>query len=65
MATLSELELVLLPFYGKMLPLGGIVWMALKGIQQLDRGFYGAGLPHPGVEAIVEQLNKLLMHYGC
>ena len=39
--------------------------MASKGIQQLDRGFYGAGLPHSGVEAIVEQSNKLLMHNGC
>ena len=65
MATLPELESVLLPFYGAILPLGGIVRMAPKRIQQLDQGFYGAGLPHPGVEAIVEQLNKLLMHYGC
>jgi hypothetical protein len=65
MATLSELESVLVLLYVKMLPLGGIVWTALKGIQQLDRGFYGTGLPHPGVEAIVEQSNKLLMHYGC
>jgi hypothetical protein len=64
MATLLELKLVLLPFYGKMLPLGGTVWTAPKGIRQLDRGFYGAGLPHPGVEAIVEQSNKLLTHYG-
>jgi hypothetical protein len=32
MATLSELESVLLPFYGKMLPLGGIIWTASKGI---------------------------------
>ncbi len=65
MGTLSELELVMLPFYGKILLLGGIVRTASKGIQQLDRRFYGAGLPHPGVEAIVEQLNKLLMHHGC
>jgi hypothetical protein len=65
MATLSELELVLLPFYGAMLPLGRIVRTAPKGIQQLNRGFYGASFPHPGVEAIVEQSNKLLMHYGC
>jgi hypothetical protein len=43
----------------------GIVWTASKGIRQLDRGFYGAGIPHPGVEAIVEQLNKLRMHYNC
>jgi hypothetical protein len=65
MGTLPELELVMLLFYGKMLPLGGIIRTASKGIQQLDRGFYGTGLPHPGVEAIVEQSNKLLTHYGC
>ncbi len=65
MATLSALESMLLPFYRAMLPLGGFVQTAPKGIQQLDWGFYGAGLPHPGVEAIVEQSNKLLMHYGC
>jgi hypothetical protein len=65
MVTLSELESVILPFYGKMLPLGGILWTASKGILQLDRGSYGTGLPHPGVEAIVEQSNKLFMHYGC
>jgi hypothetical protein len=39
MATLSELESVLLPFYRKMLPLGGIIWTASKGIRQLDRDF--------------------------
>ena len=65
MATLSELEAVLMPLYGKMLPLGGIVRKANRGIRQLDRGFYGAGFSHPGVEATLEQANKLLMHYGC
>jgi hypothetical protein len=64
-ATLPELHLVLLPLYGKMLPLGGIVSKANRGIQQLDRGFYGAGSPHSGVKATLEQANKLLMHYGC
>jgi hypothetical protein len=48
-----------------MLPLGGMVCEANQGIRQLDRGFFGAGFPHPGVEATVEQTNKLLMHYGC
>ena len=48
-----------------MIPLGGIVSKANQGIQQLDRGFYGAGFPHLGVEATLEQANKLLMHYGC
>jgi hypothetical protein len=65
MATLPELESVLLSFYGKMLPLRGIVSKANRGICQLDRGFYGAGFPHPGVEATAKQANKLLMHYGC
>jgi hypothetical protein len=65
MATLSELDSVLMPLYGKMLPLGGIVSKANRGIRQLDCGFYGAGFPHPGVEAKLEQANKLLMHYGC
>jgi hypothetical protein len=65
MATLSKLDLVLMPLYGKMLPLEGIVSKANWGIRQLDCGFYGAGLPHPGVEAMLEQANKLLMHYGC
>jgi hypothetical protein len=65
MATLPELETILLPFYGKMLPLGRIVRKANRGIRQLEHGFYRAGFPHPGVEATVEQSNKLLIHYGC
>ena len=39
--------------------------MAPVQLQQLDRGFYGAGLPHPGVECFASQINKLLTHYGC
>jgi hypothetical protein len=65
MSTLLELDAVLMPLYGKMLPLGGIVSKANWGIRQLDRSFYGAGFPHPGVEATLEQANKLIMHYGC
>ena len=30
-----------------------------------DLGFYGMGLPHLGVEALIAMSNKLLMHYGC
>jgi hypothetical protein len=65
MATLLELDSVLMPLYGKMLPLGGIVSKANWGIRQHNRGFYGTGFPHPRVEATLEQANKLLMHYGC
>jgi hypothetical protein len=32
---------------------------------QLDRGFYGIGCPHPGVEYLIAQISKLLVHYGC
>ncbi len=53
MATLPELETVLLPFYRKMLPLGGVVCKANCGIRQLDQGFYSAGFLHPGVKATV------------
>jgi hypothetical protein len=31
----------------------------------MDRGFYGVGLPNPGVECFVAQINKLLIHYSC
>jgi hypothetical protein len=31
----------------------------------IDAGFYGIGLPHLGVEAVIAMTNKLLMHYGC
>ncbi len=65
MATLLDLEDVLLPFYWKMLLLGRIVSKANRGIRQFDRGFYGASFSHPGIKAMVKQVNKLLMHYGC
>ncbi len=65
MATLPKLDTALLPFYKKMLPLGGVVRKTNREIRQLDRGFFGAWLLHPGVEATVEEANKLLMHYGC
>ena len=30
-----------------------------------NRGFYGVGCPHVGMECFVEQINKVLIHYGC
>jgi hypothetical protein len=30
----------------------------------MEQGLYGVGLPHPGVECFIAQLNKLLTHYG-
>ena len=31
----------------------------------MDWGFYGCGLPHPGVECFIAQVSKLLTNYGC
>ena len=35
------------------------------GSRTIDTGFYGVGLPHVGVEALIAMMNKLLMHYEC
>jgi hypothetical protein len=45
-------------------PQGGIRRSARRGTRQLDAGFYGIGCPHPAVECLSAQLNKLIMHYG-
>ena len=42
----------------------GIWSLARRGICQLDFGFYGVGCPHPAIECLIAQLNKLLVHYG-
>ena len=39
--------------------------MAPREIRQTSKGFYGAGIPHPGVECFVQQIKKLQAHYGC
>ncbi len=51
--------------YYNMVPMGGVRRSANRLVRQLDRGFYGAGCPHPGVECLAAQLSKLLSHYGC
>ena len=64
-ASLPELETVLNRQYYHLLPLGGIIRSAPKDLRMLDIGFGGIGCPHPGVETLISQLNKLSMHYGC
>ena len=49
----------------QLIPMGGVIRSAPVPLRQLDAGFYGIGCPHVGVECFIEQLNKLLMHYGC
>ena len=45
--------------------MGGLIKMAPPEIRDTDIGFFGAGCPHVGIECFVEQVNKLIMHYGC
>jgi hypothetical protein len=65
MATLHELDNVLHRQYFQILPLGGVVRTTTVESRTINAGFYGVGLPHLGIEALVASMNKLLMHYGC
>ena len=61
----TQLEDYLQRQYWQIMPLGGIIRSAPKEIRKVDKGFYSAGCSHLGVESLVEQMNKLLIHYGC
>jgi hypothetical protein len=50
--------------YYDMLSIGGVRKSVQKELLQMDSGFYGVGFPHPGVECLVGQVNKILSHYG-
>jgi hypothetical protein len=65
MASLGDLEEVMQKAYYMILPIGGVIRSAPKDLRMLDAGFCGIGCPHTGVEGLIAQLNKLLMHYGC
>ena len=64
-ATLEELDRALHRQYYQLLPLGGFVRTTPVKSRAVDAGFFGVGLPHLGVEALLAMSNKLLMHYGC
>ena len=51
--------------YWQLIPLGGVIRTAPAAIRQLSKGFYGVGCPHVGIECLIGQVQKLLMHYGC
>jgi hypothetical protein len=46
------------------MPLGGIIRTTTVESHTINLGFYGVGLPHLGVGALIAILNKILMHYG-
>jgi hypothetical protein len=64
-ASFTDLKKCLHKQYYQVLPFCGIVWTTPIGSRALDAGFFGIGLPHLGVEALVAMSNKLLMHYRC
>jgi hypothetical protein len=63
-APFATLEDCLMKVYYNLLPLCGIRRSVKRELRQLERGFYGVGLPHPGVECFIGKLDKLLTHYG-
>ncbi len=58
-------EECLMQLYYNILSMSGIPQLVNRLIRQMDRGFYGNGFPHPGIECLTWQINKLLTHYGC
>jgi hypothetical protein len=52
-APFDVLEECLMRKYFKLLPICGIRRSVSRDIRQMDRGFYGIGFPHPGVEFMV------------
>jgi hypothetical protein len=51
--------------YYDFLLVSGIRQSVNRELRQMNRGFYGCGLPHPGVECFIAPLNKLIKNYGC
>jgi hypothetical protein len=64
-ASLKELDKALYREYYQILPMGRIVRTTPVGSRTVDAGFFGVGLPHLRVEALIAMSNKLLTHYGC
>ncbi len=42
----------------------GLIRSDPREISDTKTGFYGAGCPHVGIECMIAQVNKLLMHYN-
>ena len=62
---IKDLQASLQKTYYQLMPVGGIIRTAPKEIRDLDIGFYGGGFPNVSIECAIQQLNKLMMHYGC
>jgi hypothetical protein len=65
LASWDDLDQCLKRIYWQLVPRGGVRGTAAVPLCQLDRGFYRIGCPHPGVECLVAQISKLLVHDSC
>jgi hypothetical protein len=61
-ASWGDLENCMQRVYWQLIVQGGVQRSAPIGLRQLDRGFFGIGCPHPGVECLLGQNTKLLIH---
>ncbi len=64
-ASFAELKQCMMHTYYDMLLMSGVRWSVNCELCQIDQGFYGCGLPHPGIECFIAQLSKLPTNYGC
>jgi hypothetical protein len=60
-----ELDQCMMHTYYNLLPICSIRQSVHRDLRQMDHGFFGCGFPHPGMECLIAQLNKLLTNYGC
>ena len=49
----------------QLVPLGVISGSVPHQMRDTSIGFYGGGCLHVGIECLIVQAKKLLMHYGC
>jgi hypothetical protein len=59
-APYAELDQCMMRTFYNLLSICGIRRSVNRELRQINHGFYGCGFPHPGVECIIAQLNKLL-----
>ena len=61
----KELDGCLRQKWWQLVPLGGLVSLAPHQLQNTSIGLCCSSCPHVGVECLIAQLNRLLVHYGC
>jgi hypothetical protein len=52
-SSFKELDQCMMRTYYNLLSVWGIMQSVNKELRQMERGFYGCGLPHPGVECFI------------